>query len=226
MKSMFKIIISLFTVMFICSSNIFAADYFARVILVGDAASGKTSLWRRLFGEKFDMSQNASDMMVRRDIIKNIDGKEVQFNIWDTAGAESYYDEVVSFTKGANFVIIVHDIDTIFNSDREQYLTRLYGDIHSRIKDDGKIMIVGNKWDLRHYDIVNSSKHKSLLQNVAQSIPCALKLVSCKRDTGDIDDILDYFCSASKNMELYRYNPDTALHQRFKAKKGGTCPLF
>lgn len=101
MKSMFKIIISLFTVMFICSSNIFAVDYFARVILVGDAASGKTSLWRRLFGEKFDMSQNASDMMVRRDIIKNIDGKEVQFNIWDTAGAESYYDEVVNFTKGA-----------------------------------------------------------------------------------------------------------------------------
>lgn len=218
MKAMIKIILSVFAVMFVCSSKFYAVDRFAKVVLVGDSGSGKTSLWKRVVEGDFDQNENRSDMMICKDIIKKVDEKEVQFNIWDTAGAEIYYNEVVDFTKGANFVIIVHDTSIKFDESREKYLAELYKNIYERIDSCGKIMIVGNKWDLRHSNIVNSGKHKSLLESVAQSIPCSLKFVSCKENSGDIKGILDYLCAACKKMKLYTSNPDKCLQKRFTVK--------
>lgn len=220
MKSIFRIILSVFAMIFVYNPSFYAVDYYARVMLVGDTECGKTSLWRRIFEGGFDENENRSDMMIRRDVIKNIDGKEIQFNIWDTAGAESYYDEVINFSKDANFVIIVHDIDKEFDASRERYLTKLYSDVHKKIRSDGKIMIVGNKWDLRHKDIVNASKHQSLLEGVAKSAPCAFKLVSCKDNSGDINKIVDYLCSTCKKMELSTNNPDSCFQKKFTIKKG------
>lgn len=228
MKSIFRIILSFFALMFICSPNFHAADYYARVMIVGDSGSGKTSLWKRIFESGFDENENRSDMMLRKEVKRNVDGREIQFNIWDTAGAEAYYNEVIEFSKGANFVIIVHDTSIKFDASREQYLEKLYSDIHEKIKDsNGKIMLVGNKWDLRHKNIVNASKHQSLIESVAKSSPCSFKMVSCKDNSGDIGGIVDYLCSACKKMELYTNNPDDCFQKRFTVKPGsGICTLL
>ncbi len=110
------------------ASSVFAVDKYARVILVGDLSGGKTSLWKRILGKEFDQDEAFSDIMVRENVTKTINGQEVQFNVWDTAGAESYYDEVVEFTQNADFVIIVHDISKQFDERSENYIDKLYSD--------------------------------------------------------------------------------------------------
>ena len=53
-------------------SSVFAADKYARVVLVGDLSSGKTSLWKRILGHEFDMEEARSDLMVRENVTKTI----------------------------------------------------------------------------------------------------------------------------------------------------------
>lgn len=75
-------------------------------MLVGNYRCGKTSIWNRIFGGDFHSDKAASDMMNCREVKKALDnGRIIQFNIWDTAGAKEYYEEVVNFSNGASFVL-------------------------------------------------------------------------------------------------------------------------
>ena len=106
-------------------SPVFATPKYARVILVGDLYGGKTALWKRILGHGFDIAEASSDMMIRENVTKTINDKKIQFNVWDTAGANQYYDEVVEFTRNSDFVIIVHDISKKFDVSSENYINKL-----------------------------------------------------------------------------------------------------
>lgn len=217
-----RYVLCAFAMILCLNINTFAdgADYYARVILVGNYRCGKTALFNRMFSQDFDEETPVSDRMIRREIKKTVNGKTIQFNVWDTAGAREFYDEVVAFTKDANFVFIVHDTSSVFDSENEEYLNKLYRDIYGKIKSDGKIVIVGSKWDLRHNNITNASKQQRLLEGVAKSIPCACVFVSAK-ESGDsgIRNLLNYLEKAG-NMNLPSANPDSAFEKKFTIKKG------
>lgn len=203
-------------------SSVFAADKYARVVLVGDLSSGKTSLWKRILGHEFDMEEARSDLMVRENVTKTINDQEVQFNVWDTAGAERYYNEVVAFTQNADFVIIVHDVSKPFDVRSENYINKLYSDVYERMKQTGKIIIVGSKYDKRHADIVNAGKQITMLEGVAKAIPCTYISCSSKID-GDkgitsLTDLL-FNCHYS-SMVLSSSDPDSGMLKRFRVKKG------
>ena len=205
------------------TSSALAADKYARVVLVGDLSGGKTSLWKRILGYEFDMTEARSDLMVRENVTKTINNQEVQFNVWDTAGAESYYNEVVAFTQNADFVIIVHDIIKPFDVRSESYINKLYSDIHEKIKSTGKIIIVGSKYDKRHSNIVNAGRQITMLEGVAKAIPCAYISCSSKID-GDrgIATLTDFlFNRYYSSMELSSSDPDSGMLKRFEVKKGG-----
>lgn len=209
-------------------SSAFAADKYARVVLVGDLSGGKTSLWKRILGHQFAEAEDSSDMMIRENTTRVINGQEVQFNVWDTAGAERYYNEVVAFTQNADFVIIVHDISKTFDMRSESYINKLYSDIHSRIKPTGKIVIVGSKYDKRHTNIVNAGKQITMLESVAKAIPCAYINCSSKID-GDrgITALTDFlFNRYHDSMVFCSSDPDTGMQKRFTVKKGGWCTLL
>ncbi len=204
------------------SSSILAADKYARVILVGDLSGGKTSLWKRILGRDFAEDEDSSDVMARENVTKMINGQEVQFNVWDTAGAERYYDEVVAFTRNADFVIIVHDISKPFDARSESYINKLYNDIHVKIKPTGKIVIVGSKYDKRHANIVNAGRQITMLEGVAKAIPCAY--ISCSSKIDDdrgISVLTDFlFNRHHTSMGFSDADPDSGMMKRFRVKKG------
>ncbi len=205
-----------------------AVTKYARVVIVGNLGSGKTSLWNSFFNIAYNPNEDSSDSMIRRDYTADVGGGDsIQFNIWDTAGMAKYYDEVVAFTKDANFVLIVHDISARYDPNCRAYLTKLYRDVHSRIKADGQIFLVGTKYDLRHNDIVNASDQIALVDSVAKAIPCSrLYTEAPKGRCPIIDDLLQKLVAKASGMSLPLADPDSSTLVRFKVKRGGGCTLL
>lgn len=158
--------------------------------------------------------------------VENIKGNNVEFKIWDTAGADKYYDEVVKFTQGANLVAIVHDISKPFDGSGSSYLQKIYTDIHSKIQFDGKIILVGSKYDKRHDAIIDATNQVSLLKSVAKTIPCARIITSAKENEG-IQNLKKFIIESSKDMQLYRQDPDNGIGVKaFEIRSGGFCTLL
>lgn len=232
----FKKLITFLLLLFITCAPVFAETKFVKVVFVGDYRCGKTAIWKRLMGEGFNPDEQQSDTLTYRDIIR-VDGTDIlSLKIWDTAGLDKYYDEVVDFTKDANFVFIVHDLYKRLDADVRIYLSRIYRDVSERMAPSGKIVLVGSKLDLRQRDIVNSAAQATMLQEVAGHIPCAYVLTSAKTE-GDpgIGTLLNYIIENSRGMALpsrssaggsIKFNVDTRPAPVPAPSSDGWCTLL
>ena len=69
-------------------------DWF-KVIIIGDANVGKTSLLLRFIENKFTPTTTSIGYISDRKKLINVNGKEVNLHVWDTAGQASYQGVVV-----------------------------------------------------------------------------------------------------------------------------------
>jgi small GTP-binding protein len=86
-----------------------------RVVLLGEAAVGKTSLLRRYTENVFEESykQTIGTTFANRDVdIKDSEGtsRKVRLNIWDMGGQSTYRELRRQFMKGASAALIVYDV--------------------------------------------------------------------------------------------------------------------
>ncbi len=84
-------------------------DYLFKILLIGDAAVGKSSILLRyadnIFNEAY-MSTIGIDFRIK-DF--NLDDKLIKLQIWDTAGQERFKNLTSTYYKGAHGVIFVFD---------------------------------------------------------------------------------------------------------------------
>ena len=84
-------------------------DYLFKILLIGDAAVGKSSILLRyadnIFNEAY-MSTIGIDFRIK-DF--NMDNKLIKLQIWDTAGQERFKNLTSTYYKGAHGVIFVFD---------------------------------------------------------------------------------------------------------------------
>jgi small GTP-binding protein len=115
-----------------------------KIIIIGDASVGKTSIMNRYSGNDFNEGSVAT---ISTDfILKNIemDGKKIKLQIWDTAGQEKFRTLMSSYYRRANGVIIVYDITKKTSFANVQ---SWYTEAQKNIP-DATIMLIGNKNDL------------------------------------------------------------------------------
>lgn len=96
------------------SSNGFDGYKF-RVVLLGEAAVGKTSLVRRYTESVFEETykQTIGTTFANKDVdIKDPEGEQrrVRLNIWDMGGQSTYRELRRQFMKGASAALIVYDV--------------------------------------------------------------------------------------------------------------------
>ena len=201
-KYCFCCLLMLLTVNCSVSANV---DYYMKVVILGDCDSGKTAIWKRLIGGNYDENKQCSKFMQADSFIENVNGSNVKFKIWDTVRKPDYNrnvqyeycDEMAKFAKGANLILIVHDIcrpsfdgyesqccEPYYMDGSASYLQKVYGAIYNKIQPDGKIVLVGSKYDKRHEAIVDASKQIKLLESVASTIPCQFIVTSSKENLG------------------------------------------
>ena len=117
-----------------------------KVILVGEAGTGKTSLIKVSVGEKFQ--ENTSSTYLSTFVTKSFTKNEKKYilNIWDTAGQEKYRAMTKIFTKNAKIVIFVYSIDN--KESFEGLKSHWVKSIKDSLGDKPICGMVGNKYDL------------------------------------------------------------------------------
>ncbi len=132
-----------------------AFDYLFKVVLVGDAEVGKTSLTTRFaYGTFTDgyISTLGVDFIVKSIPVNNY---IVKLQAWDTAGQERYAGVRPIYYRGAKGALLVFDItmrQSFVNVEKWFNQIRKYSGL------DVPIILVGNKLDLTDSRVVNTDE--------------------------------------------------------------------
>ena len=117
-----------------------------KVILLGNKASGKTSIINQYINKEFSYEYFMTigqDKLIKTIIVDNI---KLTLNIWDTAGQEKFAEVNKIFMKNSDIIILVYDIT---NKNSFESLNKWYEEIKNHINIDNVIICVAaNKSDL------------------------------------------------------------------------------
>ncbi|KAF0682791.1 Aste57867_25090 [Aphanomyces stellatus] len=122
-------------------------DHLFKLLLVGDAGVGKSSMLLRFTEDTFDdhlQSTIGVDFKVK---MITVDGKRIKMTIWDTAGQERFRTLTSSYYRGAQGIVLVYDVarrDTFENLDTWLQEVQVYSPANGR---DVVKLLVGNKID-------------------------------------------------------------------------------
>ncbi|KAH7829144.1 Rab1L1, Rab1-like protein [Monocercomonoides exilis] len=119
--------------------------YEFKVVIVGNARVGKTSMLLRLTDGIYSDSTPATIGVEYKSFSFMIDDIEVKLNIWDTAGQERFRALTAQYYKGADGIIIVYDCSDLISFEKIQDWLE---EVDKNIDDDPCILLVGNKCDL------------------------------------------------------------------------------
>jgi small GTP-binding protein len=114
-----------------------------KVVFLGNAKVGKTSLIRKYMGRGF---RTQYLMTIGADFsLKQIDNHSIL--IWDLAGQKGFDNVRKSYYWGTNGAIIVYDVT---NEKSFEELDMWLKEMNENIQETPPLMIVGNKIDLRN----------------------------------------------------------------------------
>ncbi|GKT36650.1 Small GTPase like protein [Aduncisulcus paluster] len=118
-----------------------------KIIVLGNASVGKTSLMTQYVNRKFSIQYKATigaDFMSTEAVI---DDDRITLHIWDTAGQERFQSLGASFYRGADACVLVYDITsarslTSLDVWRDEFL------VHTGGKEETfPFIVIGNKCD-------------------------------------------------------------------------------
>jgi small GTP-binding protein len=126
-------------------------DYTWKIMMLGDAAVGKTSLTIRYISGFFleDLKLTIGvDFYSKTTTFK---GKKVKLQIWDFGGEERFRFLLHQYCKGANAAFFLYDITNRLSLDHLPDWTQIIRE-HAG---DVPIMLIGSKVDLEQYRVVS-----------------------------------------------------------------------
>ena len=144
-----------------------------KVILVGETATGKTSLINTSIGlefkDKIDSTQSSSIMQKKMEI----NNKIYTINLWDTIGQEKFRSLTKIFMKGAKIVIFVYDITRLQTFEALEFWLNSTKEV---LGNKPVLGIVGNKSDL----YIKEEVKEEVAEEYAQKKGIPFKLCSAK----------------------------------------------
>ena len=147
-----------------------------KIIFVGDAGVGKTTIINRINDNEF---QSAYDATIGVDFWPkkiNFRGNEITLQIWDTAGQERYRGLIPSYVRNSSIVFIVFDITNRKTFESIPKWIELIKSIEKNI-----LVLIGNKDDLEEKREVEKKEGEDL----AKKNEIAYYELSAKRDNNN-----------------------------------------
>ena len=147
-----------------------------KIIFVGDAGVGKTTIINRINDNEFQSSYDATigvDFWPKKI---NFRGNEITLQIWDTAGQERYRGLIPSYVRNSSIVFIVFDITNRKTFESIPKWIELIKSIEKNI-----LVLIGNKEDLKEKREVEEKEGEDL----AKENEIAYYELSAKRDNNN-----------------------------------------
>ena len=127
-------------------------DYSFKIILLGNSGVGKTSIYfyytKNIFQDKYAATVGvdfATDF-------KNVLGKNVRLNIWDTAGEEKYRSTIANYFKGSHSCFLVFDLTNVNSFKDLEIWYKLFIE-SSASNNKENIVVLGNKCDIDEKEV-------------------------------------------------------------------------
>ena len=114
-----------------------------RIILIGDAGVGKTSLFSSYADNTFTPNHVTTMGVDFRHVRIRVGKEVIKLQLWDTAGHERYRSITNTYYRGADLILLVYDV-----TNRESFLNLEDWLRTIEQTSDARIVIVGNKVDL------------------------------------------------------------------------------
>ncbi|MFX1236218.1 MAG: Rab family GTPase [Promethearchaeota archaeon] len=149
-----------------------------KIIVFGDAGTGKTTLTHRFLTNLF-IPDAASTIGVEFQIkIVEFEGQRIKLQIWDFAGEERFRFLLPSYIKGASGGIFMYDITNYASLAHIDEWFEIIRDNKTVI--DFPIIVVGGKSDLGHFKEVSTKKAMKIAREKG-----ANGFVECSSKTGE-----------------------------------------
>jgi len=149
----------------------------AKMVLVGEARNGKTSLAKCLMGGRFDPNQTKTDGI---DILQwpiNINRRKIRLNVWDLGGQEIYHATHQFFlTERTLYVLVLNSRQTDAQNRLDYWLKTI-----RNLGKDAPILIVQNQHETNPQEL-----NRKLLREKYPSI-VGFYQTSCTRSWGISD---------------------------------------
>eukprot|EP01084_Bolivina_argentea_P186716 321760_1 len=136
-------------------------DHLFKVVLIGDASVGKTSLLLRFADDSFEDNYISTVGVDFRFRTVTVDNELVKMQIWDTAGQERFRTITSAYYRGANAVILIYDIT---NYETFSHVQDWLDEVHKAAGESVTNMFVGNKSDLINQRQVSEDEAKQRTQ--------------------------------------------------------------
>ena len=94
----------------IMDKSIATQDHLFKLIIIGDTGVGKSCLMRRVQDNEFKQEHQITIGVEFGSFVCSIEGRVCKFQIWDTAGQESFKSVTRIFYRGAHVVFLTYDI--------------------------------------------------------------------------------------------------------------------
>eukprot|EP00164_Ancoracysta_twista_P000040 GFYU01000055.1.p1 GENE.GFYU01000055.1~~GFYU01000055.1.p1 ORF type:complete len:204 (-),score=45.49 GFYU01000055.1:376-987(-) len=131
-------------------------DYLFKLLLVGDAGVGKSSIVIRYTDDKFSEDQPSTIGVDFKVHYVTSGGNKIKLTIWDTAGQERFRTLTSSYYRGAQGVILVYDVTRRETFEAlPQWLKEV--DLYSTNKDAVRLL-VANKVDCEEERVVTTEE--------------------------------------------------------------------
>ena len=153
-----------------------------KITLFGSSGVGKTCIIKRYTEGSFDENNQSTSGASYSQKLIVVENKQIQLDLWDTAGQEKYRSLGRHFYKDAYIVCLVYDITN--SQSFEELKSKWYNDLKTFGEKNNVLAVVGSKSDCYEKEDVTEEEAREY----ANSIGAVFMLTSAK--TGANIDLL------------------------------------
>ena len=146
-----------------------------KIVIIGDAGVGKTSMIQQFVNRKFDKRYEETIGVEFQVKTFKINDTITKIEIWDTAGSERFASITKNYYRGADGALIVYDISNKTTFDNVE---NWFNDLKNACKEEAFIILIGNKNDLENQRQVSNN----MLINLGKNLGIAVMETSAKDD--------------------------------------------
>jgi Ras-related protein Rab-6A len=164
-----------------------------RVVMIGDASVGKTSLITRLTQDVFSDGQMTTIGTVFCEFRCEIDGRAMMLEIWDTAGQEKFKSVVPMYFRDSHGAVATFSVDTRSSFENLKLQIAQFREIGP----SAVLVLAANKSDLP----ISEGLTQEEIQLYAKSQNCEVFFTSAKTGASTADLFLSLCRSLYQNSQ-------------------------